>query len=112
LNKRIRKKKIKQRYTYGINLLSDYCELPKDIIIKEVSEDLWEIASDLDEYYNDFHPYLDSVSIGLMWKHGTGWAGREMKKGIVLNSSYDFVLDEGKDIDEEYKDYIYLRRRD
>jgi hypothetical protein len=77
MNKRIRNKKIKQRYNYGIKMLTDYCELSKDIVIKEVSKDLWDVASDLNEEYYDLIPYLDSVSIGLMLKYGTGWAGRK-----------------------------------
>jgi hypothetical protein len=106
LNKRIRKKRVKQRYTYGINFLSNYCEIPKGVVIKEVSEDLWEMAEDINEWQNDLEPYLDCKAIDLMMKYKTGWAYREMGKSIVVNNSYDFVLDEGKDIDEIYKGYI------
>lgn len=77
MNKRVKNKKIKKRYNYGIEFLSSYCELPKDVVIKEVSEDLWEVAKDLNEEENNLIPYLDSISIGLMWEYGTGWAGKE-----------------------------------
>jgi hypothetical protein len=75
MNKRIQKKKISQRYNYGIELLSGYCELPKDIIINEVSVDLWEIARDLNDYDNDLIVYLDCKAINIMLKYKTGWAG-------------------------------------
>lgn len=77
INKRIKKKRIKDRYNYGIELLSGYCELPKEIIINEVGIDLWDVASDLNELNYDLIPYLDSISIDLMWKYGTGWAGKD-----------------------------------
>lgn len=79
MNKRIKNKKIKQKYTHGVNHLSWYCELPIDTIIKEVHDDLTIVVSDLftsDEFHTDYTAYLDSVSIGLMQKYGTGWAGR------------------------------------
>jgi hypothetical protein len=77
MNKRIRNKKIKKRYNYGLQLLSDYCELPVKTIIEEIGKDLWVIASDLNEMDNDLIPYLDTVSMSLMGKYKTGWAGRE-----------------------------------
>lgn len=83
LKKRIKKKRTKKRYNYGIEFLTDYCELPKETIIKEVGRDLWKVASDLDEMQNDLIPYLDSVSIGLMWKYGTGWAGKGRTKDKI-----------------------------
>lgn len=75
MNKRQLKKKITQRYRFGINHLSDYCGLPKRTIEKEAGEDVMELAKDINEYYNDFIPYLDTKAIDLMVKYGTGWAG-------------------------------------
>lgn len=77
MNKRVRNKMIKKRYTYGIEFLAEYCELPIDIVVKEVGVDMQEVARDLNELENHYIPFLDSVSIGLMWKYKTGWAGKE-----------------------------------
>ena len=78
IKKRQRNKIIKQRYNYGITHLSEYCQLPLELVKIEVSDDLWMVAENFskDKYEDDLHPYLDSVSIELMWKYGTGWAGK------------------------------------
>lgn len=83
MNKRLFKKKTKQRFKYGINFLSDYCELSKETVVREVGDDLWEVAKqfNLNKYDDEFYPFLDSVSVGLMMTHGTGWYGRNSREG-------------------------------
>lgn len=79
MKKRIFKKKKTQRFRNGIKFLSDYCELPRKIVEQEVSEGLKLVCEQYgdEDFSTDYHAYLDSVSIGLMWKYGTGWAGKE-----------------------------------
>lgn len=78
MKKRLKKKKIKQRYMRGIRLISEYAELSEVIVENEVGRILKEVASDLNEDLYDLVPYIDCVSIDLMIKYRTGWAGKEM----------------------------------
>ncbi|MGD7046935.1 hypothetical protein FZC83_01755 [Rossellomorea marisflavi] len=78
MNKRIRKKKATQRYKYGIEMLSVYCELPKGVVTDEVGEDLKHLSVDLNEWENDLDVYLDCKAIDLMRKYKTGWFYREV----------------------------------
>jgi hypothetical protein len=106
INKRQIKKKAMKRYYYGIELLAGYCNLSKETVIREVKEDLMELALDINDWENDLEVYLDNVSIDLMLKHKTGWAWNEMGSGLSASGAYKFLDDEGEEIDELYKDYI------
>lgn len=77
MNRRIKKKKIKQRFLFGLEFLSNYCELTKQTISKECGADLREIAADINEMQYDFIPYLDCKGIDLMYKYNTGWVRKE-----------------------------------
>lgn len=80
MNKRIRKKKMKQKYNEGVNHLSRYCELPSSIVIDEVESSLINIIRDLfsnHEFNTDFSVYLDTMSCYLMFKYKTGWVSRD-----------------------------------
>lgn len=82
VNKRIKNKKIKEKYIHAINHLSKYCELSKEVIIQEHKEDLVLLCNQLfsdEDFSSNYYATLDSFSMGLMMKYESGWFGKQCK---------------------------------